>query len=156
MEGIKLNSILKVFRIIFSAIGGIFCFVALISIIIALIINGGNKKFYDTSDVTSGKVESVDSNNTATIINYKVDGKLYKKRFSAKSSEVNSGNEVKVYYKSDNPNNAKIKEFSMIPCIILGIIGGVFLFIGIVSIAVINIICHIAKKSVNKNNYNYN
>ena len=137
---IKTDNTLKVVRKVFNISGIGFCVLAIIMLGIAFSLSSNNNEFYDSAQTTNGIVVFTRQSPSRTVIEYEVDGKTYNEGLSIYNSSVNSGDEVTVYYSKDNPKEIKVKELSDIFSLVFYIIGGIFLFVGIVTVIVINVI----------------
>lgn len=113
----------------------------------AIIAGIHNKKFFRNAEHTTAVITEIGSTRYTrngeteykhtVYVTYEVDGVQYNKvRLGYYNSGMYEGKTIKVYYNKDNPGKIKTRGSSMVISIILGVLGGVFLLIGIILVIV--------------------
>lgn len=113
----------------------------------AIIVGLHNKKFFRNAEQTTAVITDIESTrnrrngvteyNHTVYVTYEVDGVQYNKvRLGYYNSGMYEGKTIKVYYNKDNPGKIKTKGSSMVISVILGVVGGVFLLVGIILVIV--------------------
>lgn len=113
----------------------------------AIIVGLYNKKFFRNAEQTTAVITDIESTrnrrngvteyNHTVYVSYEADGVQYNKVWLGYyNSGMYEGKTIKIYYNKDNPGKIKTKGSSMVLSIILGVIGGVFLLVGIILVIV--------------------
>lgn len=115
---------------LFAVLGTLFLIVAAI----LLILKSNRLKGLERTDAV---IIEQDEASTSTVVSYKVDGKIYRYRFSEYSSGDHIGDTVSVAYDKNAPDHPFRTGFMgyLVPAV-LGFIGLVFTFLGLVGLRV--------------------
>ncbi len=108
----------------------VFAFIGLIFLIIGSIICL-NLFNYDNKIETVGKIEKI--NESSIIVSYEVEGKSYETTLNYHNSTLKEGNNIKIYYDEDSPDNIGIKSLNYI-FLIFPLFGLIFMLIGLILI----------------------
>lgn len=125
----------------------IFIVIGLAMTVGAIIVGLHSKKFFRNAEQTTAVITDIESTrnrrngvteyNHTVYVTYEVDGVQYNKvRLGYYNSGMYEGKTIKVYYNKDNPGKIKTKGSSMVISVILGVVGGVFLLVGIILVIV--------------------
>ena len=148
---------MKSVRKIMIFLGSLFTFIGLITLGLGVWLYINTQSFKENAKQTEARIIDIQSEYRNEDIDYNVyvtfnvDGKIYYGELNYYTSSMNIGDQVKIYYDPDNPNNFRSNNFE-IGIIIAGIIGFAFTAIGLIFL-IINIRKSMVQKRVIKYNY---
>lgn len=120
---------------IFGFIFGIFLFIGVVFMTVAIGSKISEQKFYASAENSKAKIIDFSLKTDVdgkvihkAIIGYTIDGVSYETELPYCSSSLNLGDEIIIYYQKNNPVEIKTKRSSM--SMVYGIIGSVLILIG--------------------------
>lgn len=132
------------FKKIFIQIGIVFSLVGAVLLAVGMIIHAANTSFMKNADTTQAEIIDIvrhhhygkgnKGNDYDVWIEYTVDGKNYNSRIKSYDSSMYVGKEIEVFYDPENPSD--VRTNSNVATIICTAIGGLFLTLGIIFLAV--------------------
>ena len=119
----------------------IFGIIGIVFIVVCALVTSNNNKFMKTAIETTGKITDVyvsrdtdGDTNRDVYVAFEVNGEEYSGHSSYSSSGMREGQDIKIYYNPNNPNNFKVEGETTFTTIIFGILGAVFFLIGFIPI----------------------
>lgn len=112
---------------------GTFTTIGAIIVIIGFVVFFGVSNYKNKVDVV-GVITDIGS---GTTVSYNVNGKEYESRLSGYSSSFHIGDEIEIYYDKDDVSKIGSKSLDLLFLIMPGI-GSIFLFIGVIGLAVMS------------------